>query len=189
MQTPALTAEELSDALDVGKTTVRTWLDRLAVEGERGSGGRLYYDRDVLSLLETVKGLRGKGRGLDTITKIVGTPSDSAPTTNGAPAVHEPEANGSHAAPAPVDLMPVVMELNQTVQEVNRLALLLTNAGQENERLRGDVLMAERRLIEAEGQGTIQTAEAARLRDEVADLRRQLDAERGRPWWRRLIGG
>jgi DNA-binding transcriptional MerR regulator len=184
--------QEVAERLGVGATTIKTWATTLGIEGQRNASGKRYFTPDHLRILETVKALRDQDAGMETITRVVGQVSDTQRTTDGHPSDTRPTTDHE---PTPVDLLPVVQELNRTVQEVNRLALLLTQAGQENERLRGEVLQAERKLIEAEGKAKTQEGETDRLKlqqakqdQEIASLCQQLEVEKAKPWWRKLIG-
>jgi DNA-binding transcriptional MerR regulator len=174
-----ITAPEAAKRLGIGTTTIKTWADKIGL-GHKTASGVWLYSEDDLRVLEVVQTLREEDRSFDTIMRRVGqngvltatvAPSDtdgrrpSIPTEGDG---HQPTAPGDIDREHPIDLLPVVKELNETVQQVNRLALLLTNAGQENERLRGEVLMAERRLIEAEAKG----AEAGRLHLALGEARR-----------------
>jgi DNA-binding transcriptional MerR regulator len=212
-----ITAPEAAKRLGIGITTIKTWADKIGLGHKTASGVWLYSEED-LRVLEVVQTLRDEDRSFDTIIRRIGqdgvltTAAPSSNTDSRRPAIstedaeRQPTASDDIDREHQIDLLPVVRELNETVQQVNSLALLLTNAGKENERLRGEVLMAERRLIEAETKG----AEADRLRQEldesrqrlnaerddaalqraVADnLRSELMAERGKSWWRKLMGG
>lgn len=185
--------QEVADRLGVGATTIKTWSATLGIDGHRNAAGKRYFTPDQLRVLETVKALRDQDAGMETITRVVGQPSDTCRPADGQPSDSRPTPD---QAPPSVDLLPVVAQLNQTVQEVNRLALLLTQQGQEVERLRGELLQSERLRIEADGREARQSAEVDRLHSEtseqarlIADLRAELATERARPWWRKLIGG
>src|SRR5690606_20574362 len=132
-----ITAPEAAKRLGIGVTTIKTWAEKIGLGHKTASGVWLYSEED-LRVLEVVQALREDDRSFETIVRridqdgLIKATTPAVDTDGRQPATStevdgdRPSATGDIDRGQPMDLVPVVAQLNQTVQEVNRLALLLT---------------------------------------------------------------
>lgn len=183
-----LSAREAAEKLGLSYSTLKSWLDRLPLAFDRNARGEYRIDPAALDLLEAVKGWRQDDKGLDTIAKLIGpkVASDGL-------AVDEPLADHEQATPANGQVAPAGMvasaDLLPMVQEVSRLALALAETSYRQGQLEADLRNVQGQADEARQREQVANERVARFEREAAELRRRLEAEQARPWWRRLLGG
>lgn len=162
-----MSVEDLAERLLVSKNTVRTWLDKLTVDVERGPSGRLYYAASVLPILETFKAMRGEGKGLATITRIISARSDRKlePIRSDSETDQEPIITRLEIAQI---IKAELTESNDLAEKYARAAHQIGKLESENEYLRAQLAERDGRLGEAKKR--IELLEAPKLR----------------PWWAAL---
>lgn len=187
------TAPEAAKVLGVGVTTLKDWSSRLGLGHKTGSGVWVYSDED-LHLLGVVRSLRDEDHGFDTIARRIRPVTQTGGDERQRPALtdddgEQPLSSGDDGgvqrtqagALTQADLLPVV-------QEVSRLALALSEASFRQGQLEAQNQHLEARAGEAVDRERVANDRAAKIESERDELRCQLDAERSRPWWRRLVG-
>lgn len=162
MKSQNLTPSQVAAMLDVSASTVRLWSSQFAdhlSEPARGGGGkRRSYTPDDLAVLQRAKIALRDGRTVPEVVVLLG----ASPSASGAALVTTAaivgELNAQRAAVASLS------------DEVKRLREQQTTTAAQHADALGKVI-----------------ADSAALADQVADLRKELDAMRSRSWWQRLF--
>jgi DNA-binding transcriptional MerR regulator len=158
-----ITPAQAAALLGVSASTLRAWsvtfADHLSEAAKGGGGRKRTYSPDDLSTLQRAGVLIRSGKSPTEAAALVGV-VDQAPS-----------------GAALVTLPAIAGELQQAREVITALA-------DEVKRLREQQTVTAAQHANALGKVI---ADSAALADEVADMRKELDALRGRPWWRRLF--
>ena len=171
-----LTTGEAAERLGVPQTTLKNWINHLAIPTSTDSRGRRRIHDDVLPVLEAVKDMRGEDCGYQTIRRRIGPLTDGQPslTVGGQlPTDTRPPGDGQQATEAlniPSDAL--VSQIVTAIQENNDLAEKYARATYEIGELRERVKGRDEKLAELQG----------RLEEQARKIE-LLEAPK-RPWWR-----
>lgn len=194
---PKLSTQDVSDRLAIPVSTVKNWADKLGIGDKNSSGKWLFDDKDIATL-ELVRSLRSEDCGFDTIQRQISPSIDSQRPAESGDA-ERPLAD----QPTAMDLEELTAQVTAAVQATlkadNELAEKYAHAahriGTLEEQVRALQEREQRLLTAGEAKDAdvealkarLAEAEQARIRAEAAI--QALQADRAKPWWRKLVGG
>lgn len=153
MPAPQLTINEAAERLGVGASTLRTWGEKLGVEGARTSTGKRIYTDDDLAVLEVVKQLRDQDAGFETIRRQIGGASAThgeATAGDGEPTASAPPPHGGAAVLEPSVLIAEVVraigDQTELAEKYARATFELGKLTADNENLRNQLAAATERI-------------------------------------------
>lgn len=128
-----LTTSEAAKRLGIPQSTIKTWLSNLPIPSATDSRGRRRFDEGSLEVLATVKKLRGKDKGYETIRRHIRPEPDrsSTETSTSSPA-DEPETSWG----SPDDIRAIVIDALKSENELaEKYARATYSIGQLEERV------------------------------------------------------
>lgn len=173
-----LTTGEAAKRLQIAKSTLKDWLEVLPISTVTDSRGRRRLDLEALAVLETVKDLRGKNCGYQTIRRRIVSLEIEPPERAGQQPVNgwgEPD-KGRMAA----DSEPKQIEVDALISQV--IAAIRTETEQSEKYAR-----AAHQIGKLESENEYLRAQLAERDAQLIDAKKKmelLEAPKPRPWWR-----
>lgn len=196
-------AKDIARILDIGESTARLWAREFDIPKQKNK--RKVYDKEALEIFETIKSLRLKDAGYNTITKVI-KENDLAPTKRSLASSKQTlsqEFKKSIQSEIKSGIEDAKQVLSTEISKNNELAEKYARATFEIGQLQERVKHLEEKLESKEDEIKLlpaaleheklkmraesQQSELESKNQQIEDLQKQLKIEQTMPWWKKLF--
>lgn len=196
-----ITTKDIADKVGLKPNTIRKWVNEFDIPHQKDHN-KVRYSEDTVSMIEKIFELKEAGNSTKTIRRLINC-DDGAHVNNDTHTydhidMEEPENNDSETVTPPsridrefVELVEVKM--NQALSQINSLSMELAESkfkeGQAMAKIESLNEHRERDNREMVEKQSRYESELKEQSEELARLKEELETEKKKSWWAKLMGG